>query len=57
MPRPSSNTVDTAYARLRDKVVGFGVKPGARLNESEIATDLSMSRAPVREALNRLIAD
>ena len=57
MARPSSNTVDTAYLRLREKVVAFDVKPGARLNESEIATDLSMSRAPVREALNRLIAD
>lgn len=57
MARGPENTVDTAYERLRDKLVAFEVKPGARLNESEIAADLSMSRAPVREALNRLTAD
>ncbi|MBY8977142.1 GntR family transcriptional regulator [Rhodobacteraceae bacterium NNCM2] len=57
MARPTSNTADTAYQHLRDRLVTFDVKPGARLNESEIASDMSMSRAPVREALNRLIAD
>jgi len=57
MPRGTVNTVDTAYERLRDKLVAFDVKPGSRLNESEIAADLSMSRAPIREALNRLTAD
>ncbi|PHP65924.1 transcriptional regulator [Zhengella mangrovi] len=57
MVRTSANTVDIAYDDLRDRLVTFQVKPGARLNESEIAAALSMSRAPVREALNRLIAD
>jgi len=57
MARGTVNTVDTAYERLRDKLVAFDVKPGSRLNESEIAADLSMSRAPIREALNRLTAD
>ncbi|MEI4197236.1 GntR family transcriptional regulator [Roseovarius sp. E0-M6] len=57
MTRGTVNTVDTAYERLRDKLVAFDVKPGSRLNESEIAADLSMSRAPIREALNRLTAD
>lgn len=57
MARPQANTVDRAYEYLRDRLVTFRVKPGERLNESEIATDLAMSRAPIREALNRLIAD
>lgn len=57
MPRAPQTSVDTAYDQLRDRLIAFRVKPGARLNESEIAADLSMSRAPVREALNRLIAD
>ncbi|NMM43312.1 GntR family transcriptional regulator [Rhodospirillaceae bacterium KN72] len=52
-----ANTVETAYEYLRDRVVTFRVKPGERLNESEIAATLTMSRAPIREALNRLIAD
>lgn len=57
MVRGSTTSVDIAYERLRDRLVTFDVKPGARLNESEIAADLAMSRAPLREALNRLIAD
>ncbi|UXX82842.1 GntR family transcriptional regulator [Roseovarius pelagicus] len=57
MTRSSKATVDTAYEQLRDRLVTFGFKPGSRLNESEIAIELSMSRAPVREALSRLIAD
>ena len=52
-----ANAVETAYEYLRDRVVTFRVKPGERLNESEIAAALTMSRAPIREALNRLIAD
>ncbi|WP_422026379.1 GntR family transcriptional regulator [Roseovarius sp.] len=57
MAKAAAGTVDMAYERLRDRLVAFDVKPGARLNESEIAADLSMSRAPIREALNRLVAD
>ena len=57
MTRAAASTVDRAYEYLRDRLVTFRVKPGARLNESEIAQDLTMSRAPVREALNRLISD
>ncbi|MCZ4351185.1 GntR family transcriptional regulator [Roseovarius aestuarii] len=57
MTRTSGTTVDKAYEQLRDQLVTFGFKPGSRLNESEIAQTLSMSRAPIREALNRLIAD
>lgn len=57
MARNAEATVDTAYGKLRDRLVTFAVKPGARLNETELAQDLTMSRAPVREALNRLVAD
>jgi DNA-binding GntR family transcriptional regulator len=57
MTQTAPTTVDKAYAQLRDQLVTFYFKPGSRLNESEIAATLSMSRAPIREALNRLIAD
>ncbi|MEB8386005.1 GntR family transcriptional regulator [Rhodobacteraceae bacterium KMM 6894] len=57
MTQTAQTTVDKAYAQLRNQLVTFGFKPGSRLNESEIAATLSMSRAPIREALNRLIAD
>ncbi|OJF93639.1 GntR family transcriptional regulator [Pararhizobium antarcticum] len=51
------NTVERAYLHLRDRTVSFGYRPGERINEVELAASLGMSRAPVREALNRLIAD
>jgi DNA-binding GntR family transcriptional regulator len=37
--------------------IEFDVKPGERLNEGEIARQLHMSRAPVREAMNRLVSE
>lgn len=52
-----ANAVELAYEQIRDRVITFRTKPGERLNESELAVDLGMSRAPIREALNRLIAD
>jgi len=58
-PEPPSgeNTVERAYAYLRDRTISFGFLPGERMNEVELAAALEMSRAPVREALNRLIVD
>ena len=39
---------------LRDGILAGKLKPGERLNESRLARELSMSRIPVREALQRL---
>jgi DNA-binding GntR family transcriptional regulator len=51
------NSVNRAYRVLREKSVRFSFKPGERLNELELARQLGMSRAPVREAMNRLVTD
>ena len=37
--------------------IDFSFKPGQRINESVLATELSASRTPPREALNRLTAE
>ena len=37
--------------------IDFAMKPGERLNEGEFARVLKMSRAPVREAMNRLVSE
>lgn len=50
------NEVDRAFNFLREKTVNFGFEPGVRINEVKLASTLGMSRAPVREALNRLVA-
>jgi DNA-binding GntR family transcriptional regulator len=48
---------ETAARRLRDLILDGRYPPGARLTEVEAATTLSMSRTPVREALQALAAD
>lgn len=45
---------EQVYTRLRDLIVQGLVAPGSRIVETEIATRLSVSRTPVREALQRL---
>jgi len=39
---------------LADAILSGKIKPGDRLNESQLARDLHVSRAPVREALQQL---
>jgi DNA-binding GntR family transcriptional regulator len=39
---------------LTDAIFSGQLKPGTRLNESQISRDLKVSRAPIREALQRL---
>ena len=56
-PAKPSNSVERAYEALRAMTVQFELKPGERLNEVEIARQLDMSRAPLREAMNRLVTE
>jgi len=54
--KPESN-VDRVYVTLRQMAADFAFKPDQRINESELALLLKASRTPVREALNRLVAE
>jgi DNA-binding GntR family transcriptional regulator len=45
---------DLAYEEVRKRIVSGDFPMGSRLNEVRLATDLGVSRAPVREALRRL---
>jgi DNA-binding GntR family transcriptional regulator len=56
-PKAPANSVERAYEALRSMTVRFELKPGARLSEVEIARRLDMSRAPLREAMNRLATE
>lgn len=51
------NTTDRAYSILRAKMIDFDFLPGQRINEVDLSKELSVSRAPIREALNRLIGE
>lgn len=47
----------TVYDALRSKAITHAFLPGERLNEGELATELHVSRTPLREALNRLTTE
>jgi DNA-binding GntR family transcriptional regulator len=46
--------VDVAYEELRKRIVSGDFPMGSRLNEVHLASELGVSRAPVREAVRRL---
>lgn len=50
-------SVARVYAELQKMAVDFVFKPGERLNESRLSEQLGASRTPLREALNRLVAE
>jgi DNA-binding GntR family transcriptional regulator len=45
---------DLAYEQLKEAIVGLELPPGAPLREVTIATQLGVSKTPIREALVRL---
>ena len=47
-------TPDNVSDVLREAILDGSLKPGSQLREAHIATDLGISRAPLREALRRL---
>lgn len=49
--------VRSIYAILRREIVTMRLRPGERLSENELAARFGTSRAPVREALIRLVED
>jgi len=50
-------SVARVYTELQTMAVNFVFKPGERLNESRLSAQLGASRTPLREALNRLVAE
>lgn len=52
-----AGSAEKAYAELRQLAVNYGLRPGERINEVSIAERIGVSRTPVREALNRLVAE
>ena len=51
------SSVERLYFELRDRAMRYEFKPGARINEQALGRELGVSRAPLREALNRLVAE
>lgn len=56
VPRDESS-VERLYFDLRDRAMRYEFRPGTRINEQALGRELGVSRAPLREALNRLVAE
>ena len=48
---------DRAYRLIEDEIVRLALAPGARLTEQDLAARIGLGRTPVREAVQRLVAD
>jgi DNA-binding GntR family transcriptional regulator len=54
---PPSVMVRSIHAQIRQDIVTLRLRPGARLSENELALRFGTSRAPVREAIIRLVEE
>jgi DNA-binding GntR family transcriptional regulator len=53
--RTQKTLKDTAASLLTEKILSGKIRPGERLNESQLSRQLCISRAPIREALQQLL--
>lgn len=56
-PKRAGLTVNELYEQLKQMAVLYTIRPGARVNELELSERFAVSRTPLREALNRLVAE
>jgi DNA-binding GntR family transcriptional regulator len=54
---PFGQHSEFAYDQIKNAILDGQLPPGARLVEAQLATELVISRTPVREALRRLLID
>ncbi len=52
-----ASNAERLYEAVRDMAIAFELKPGERIVEGALAERLGASRTPLREALNRLVAE
>jgi DNA-binding GntR family transcriptional regulator len=52
-----ASVVDQVYLALRERIVSGALSRGSRVHQEEVASELGVSRTPVREALRRLAAE
>jgi DNA-binding GntR family transcriptional regulator len=55
--KKTSSRSDGIYRQVKEMTARFDFKPDERINESELSVRLSVSRTPLREALNRLASE
>jgi DNA-binding GntR family transcriptional regulator len=55
--RRPGTTVEEVHQRIRENIINGKYHPGFRLSQQALATELKVSRTPLREALSRLAAE
>lgn len=53
----TSSQVDRIYEQLKQMAIDYQFRPGEPLNEVDLAASFGVSRTPLREVLNRLVAE
>jgi len=54
---PKKNLAQYAYEEIKKKIYYNRIKPGELIKENELASELGISRTPIREALKMLESD
>lgn len=55
--RPKGSASVKVYESLRERILSLQLAPGQEIDETALATEFSVSRTPIREALLRLSAE
>jgi DNA-binding GntR family transcriptional regulator len=53
-PERKMSQSENAYQEIRNLIISLELKAGMQVNKEELESELSIGRAPVREALLRL---
>lgn len=53
----AADSVERVYETIKEFAIDYRFRPGEKINEVELAAELTVSRTPVRAALNRLERD
>jgi DNA-binding GntR family transcriptional regulator len=51
------SSAETAYAQIRQAILSLRFRPGEKLSEARLASELGVGRSPVRTALARLASE
>lgn len=55
--RPTLSQSELAYRDIKEAILTGRIAPRARLVETQLASELGVSRTPIREALRRLVSE
>ena len=55
--KPKESLVDKAYSLIKKKIITLEFKPGMKLEEKALISEIGIGRTPIREAIKMLISE